>query len=676
MRSLVIAVMAAASVGLAAQQKPAATFRSSVALVSVDVTVLDQDGRPVPGLGADDFQIKLNGKLQPVRTVSYVQAVEPADAATGAAPADEPTAGRPVVTNIVPVKDPKIFVLAIDDLSFPPEGGRRTLTAARNFVEAQPPGVLVGLTTTSGSVAVNPTADRLAVSTALKHVVGEFIDPRRSSSPTNPSVGIAEAIEIGEHNNSSVLRVVVARECLDAGQNVGDPTANNNANAIGTFGTKCATDVMSSARLIATTTQGTTNRQVAAIANVLDAMKGAPGLKQMVVLSQGIATTRDVVSVFERINKSAAAAGVQLTVLMEDDDEGDVSNQNMGRNDIGQTLHNGTGIASRKRDDRRMFLAALQTLADTSGGTFEHVISSPAAAFKRAALAGSAVYRLGVEAPSDAAGSRPIQVTASVSRSGLSVHANHTAMLPAADAPESPAEEVAAAIKHGKLFYAVPMRVAVTRRRAAGDQIELGVGIAIPGAVAGPLRVTIAVMDAAGGLKQGARTVPVPEGHGDYRLTVPMPVAAGKYRVRLAVEDAGGAVGSVETQVDAELTPMGSLAASDLLTWWKDSSGHPQFLALDQVPPGVTNLSAGVELYKRAGAAVPADLKVKLSLFSAGAAAPIAEIDVTPRVDGDVLRVESSLPLASLGPGAYVIRASVSGGGARLGDVSATIRKN
>jgi VWFA-related protein len=683
MRFLVITAAAAATVTLAAQQKPPATFRSSVALVAVDVTVLDSDGRPVPGLAAEDFQIKLNGKIQPVRTLSYVRAVEPSvGPAVEPAFADLVPAGRAAVTNIVPVKDPKIFVLAIDDLSFPPEGGRRTLTAARSFVEAQPAGVLVGLTTTSGSVAVNPTADHMAISAALKHVVGEFIDPRRSSSPTNPSVGIAEAIEISEHNNSSVLRVVIARECLDAGigQSSTDPGVNPNANAVGTFGTKCATDVMSSARLIATTTQGTTNRQVASIANVLGAMKGAPGLKQMVVLSQGVAATRDVGSVFERINKAAAAAGVQLTVLMEDDDEGDVSNQNMGRNDIGQTLHNGTGIASRRRDDRRMFLAALQTLADTSGGTFEHVISSPADAFKRAAIAGSAVYRLGVEAPSDAGGSKPIQVTATVARPDLTVHANHSAVLAAADAPETAAEQVASAIKHGKPYYAVPMRVAVARRRAApasgtDNLVELGVGVAVPSSVAGPLRVTIGVMDSAGGLKQGTRAVPAPDGHADYRLTVPMPVAPGKYRVRLAVEDANGAVGSVETSIDASLQAMGAFSASDLLTWWKDAAGRPQFLTLDEIPAGVTNLSAGLELYKSSGSPVPADVKVRLSLIAAGSVEPAAEIDLTPRMDGDVLRVESSLPLASLAPGTYVIRATVFAGGQRIGDASASIRK-
>ena len=59
---------------VAEQQSP--VFKSGVSLVTVDVIVLDKNGHPVPGLTADEFQIKLNGKLQPVRAMSYVQVAQ------------------------------------------------------------------------------------------------------------------------------------------------------------------------------------------------------------------------------------------------------------------------------------------------------------------------------------------------------------------------------------------------------------------------------------------------------------------------------------------------------------------------------------------------------------------------------------------------------------------------
>lgn len=667
MRSTVVTLIVAASAALAAQQTSSPTFRASVTLVPIDVTVLDKDGRPVSGLNADDFQIKLNGKLQPVRTLSYVRA-EPAEAAT--APPVAEIAGRPVVTNAVGSKDPKIIVLAIDDLSFPPEGARRTLFAAQDFVQKQGAGVLLGLTTTSGQAAVNPTPDHTSIVTALKHVSGSFIDPRRQSSPDAPAVGITEAMEIADHNNSSVLRTVITRECPRTVSDNGAPLSS----AINDYSTKCATDVQTEARFIATLVQGTTNRQIASLSNALTAMKGAPGLKQMIVVSQGVATTRNFLTLYEPVTKSAAAAGVQLSFLMDDDDDLDMQSQDKAVNGVGQPVH-GNAAPTTRREDRRMFIAAMQVFADATGGTFERVVTNPSGALTRAALAGSAVYRLGVEAPPDASVSKPLDVVASVTRDGLTLHANHIAVLPAAIAPESAAERVAAAIKHGKPYYAVPIRVAVSRRRAEGNQVELGLGISVPRSVAGPLHLTIGVMDAAGGLKQGTRVVPLPDEHGDYRLTVPMPVAPGQYRVRLAVEDATGAVGSVESQVDAGLAPMGAFRASDLLTWSKDASGQPQFLALDELPAGLTNLSAGLELYRSAGVPAPADVTVTLALFAVGATEPMAEIAVTPRLEGDVLRAQSSLPLASLPSGAYTIRATVSVGAERLGSVAATIRK-
>src|SRR5688572_19204964 len=83
-----------------AQQPP--TFRSGIALVTIDVTVLDEQGRPVPGLTANDIDIKLDGKLQPIRAFAFVQATAPPAAkeapsapASAAAPAPAAEAGVP-----------------------------------------------------------------------------------------------------------------------------------------------------------------------------------------------------------------------------------------------------------------------------------------------------------------------------------------------------------------------------------------------------------------------------------------------------------------------------------------------------------------------------------------------------------------------------------------------------
>jgi hypothetical protein len=47
-------------------------FRSRVDLVTVDVTVVDKDGKPVPGLQAGDFKVTINGKSGAVRELDYL----------------------------------------------------------------------------------------------------------------------------------------------------------------------------------------------------------------------------------------------------------------------------------------------------------------------------------------------------------------------------------------------------------------------------------------------------------------------------------------------------------------------------------------------------------------------------------------------------------------------------
>jgi hypothetical protein len=394
-----------------------------------------------------------------------------------------------------------------------------------------------------------------------------------------------------------------------------------------------------------------------------------------VLLSEGIGSTREAAQILEPIGRAAAAAGVQLSILMEDIDETDLSDGGHAGNELGQ-IQADTGMSNRLREDKRMMRASLQTLADISGGTFENVISQADKAFERAAVAGSAVYRIGVEAPADATAVKPISVTASVRKPGLAVHANRQAVLPGPAVQPGPAEQVTAAIKEGQPFFSVPIRLAVAMRRASSNQVELGIGMEVPASVKGPLTMTFGLVDDKGELRQGSRQLPVPAANADYRLTFPMPVAPGKYSLRFAVTDADGSVGSLETPIDARLAAMGTLNASDVLTWWVDSAGKAQFLALDQIPAGVANLGAGIELYPQPGTNFPDDVKVTLALVPAGKAEPVIRQEVTPLVGDNMLRAETLLQLAEVPAGSYVLKATVTAAGKTLGEASAVIKKN
>ena len=156
-------VLVAGALTRAEGQQPAPpAFKGGVSLVTVDVTVLDRDGKPVPGLTSNDFQVKLNGKAQPVRALTYLEA-------RTAAPESAPDPKAPPMPQMFPVAEvrggdasttteSRVFVILVDDLSFPPLGGKALFTAAQRFVAGLPAGDLVGFATSSGPGGGQPDA--------------------------------------------------------------------------------------------------------------------------------------------------------------------------------------------------------------------------------------------------------------------------------------------------------------------------------------------------------------------------------------------------------------------------------------------------------------------------------------------------------------------------------------
>ncbi len=119
----------------------APVFRGGVTLVPVDVTVLDHDEKPVPGLTAADFEVKLDGHLQPVRTVAYEEVALPSAATRAGTPAAAPPREA---TNTAPPAEPRLFVIMLDDLSITPARGKGMFFAAAHFVDTLPISDVVG----------------------------------------------------------------------------------------------------------------------------------------------------------------------------------------------------------------------------------------------------------------------------------------------------------------------------------------------------------------------------------------------------------------------------------------------------------------------------------------------------------------------------------------------------
>jgi VWFA-related protein len=649
MRRLTIVLLGALVGGAAVfgQTPQAPVFKGGVTLVTVDVTVLDHDGKPVPGLTADDFEMKLDGHVRPVRAAAYEEI-----ATSVASTASSPAAPGREITNAVPAAEPRLFVVLVDDLFIAPTRDKGLFLAASRFVADLPATDVVGFTTSSGTGTVNPSRNRAAVEAAIRHAAGQFLDPR--DLPPSVVVGLDEAQEIAA-GDQSLLKLVVGRDCFD-GQ---VPNA-----AI--MSSSCAEEVQQKARHMDQLVQDTIDRQILSYLGVINAMRPAPGRKFLVLLSDGLLVPNRSKSGgavgLEPIARAASAAGVQLSVLFADPDM------------VSMTVrdHAAAGVL---RDDGRAVMQGIETVADMTGGNFYRVMGQPARFFSFVAQATSGVYHLGVEAPADSPPGRDFALAAHVKRSGLAVHANRVAILPAPAKPVSVDEQLQAVLVKGVPNYGVPISVAtVVRRGDTPAALELGANVEVPANVPGPLTVVFGLVDAAGKLRTGRKTLEAPPNGQNYRVTVSLPVSPGSYRLRFGVADAAGQVGSLDVPVTAQLGRLGPFLTSDVLTSWSAADGKPQFLALEEVPTSATSLRAFLELYAAPDVPTPEDVQVQWTLIGS-AAQPVAEESVAPTRSADRLVAGGQFSLDSLAPGTYEVRATVLVAGRSVGTVSTTIRK-
>jgi hypothetical protein len=356
-------------------------------------------------------------------------------------------------------------------------------------------------------------------------------------------------------------------------------------------------------------------------------------------------------------------------------DEPDASTTDTGRRDTGNARPQAdTGLSQRHREDMSMFANGAQTFADMTGGSFYRIVGTPDPFFGRVAAAASAVYRLAVEPPADTTPGRDFALAATVRRPGLSAHANRHAIAPsgaaAAAVPVAPAaapkpappmpldEQLRAAIATGQARSGVPITLSRAVRRARdAAQVDVGVRIEIPSTVKGPLTALFGIVDDGGAIRSGRKVIDAPSQGENYRLAFTVPVAPGRYRLRFVVADATGAIGSVESVVQAQLAAMGPFTVSDLLTSSVDAKGEEETPpSPEDLPASAKTLNASLELYPVEGAAPPADVLVKLTLVAAGQPQPDIERIVTPEnVDG-VLHADAEFPVERLAPGTYAIR--------------------
>ena len=156
------------------------TFRTTRTLVTVDCVVTDRNGRHVTDLTADDFEITVDRKRQPVRqaafvplgTDSFVPTAAPrAEGVSSSRATPAPLTSSPIRADLGATR--RVLALVVDDLGLSFESTVHVRSALRRFVDRQvEPGDLVAILRTAGGIGALQqfTTDRRLMHAAADRV--------------------------------------------------------------------------------------------------------------------------------------------------------------------------------------------------------------------------------------------------------------------------------------------------------------------------------------------------------------------------------------------------------------------------------------------------------------------------------------------------------------------------
>lgn len=638
-----------------AQEPAQPVFTSGVELIAIDAHVTGRDGQPVAGLGADQFEVRIDGKARRVVTAQYLQAARAASE-----PADElpPEATFSSNDEAAATSSARLVVLLIDQAGFSASTTRAAVEAGRLVLDRLAPDDRVALAAFPGPGPRVPlTTNHQLVRTALDRITGMT----EAWPIVSPYFSMSEAIDLAR-NDSTTRMAVFDRECARRGQ-LSTPEG-------------CASEVMDQVPLAMATIRRRVLTAAFGLQRMVDALATIDGPKTGVLISTGLPAGErlgdlDTDDVMRTVARSAAAARVNLFVLH-------IDNQFIERFSVEQARQTGS-TAFR---DSQLVAAGLEQLALQSGGIYQKVVGDTPAPFERVSRELSAAYLLGVEPlPTDRDG-KPHRIQVRVKLPGVSVRSRAEFLVPATTVEGvSDEQRLAQAVSAPQMVTGLPLHLSHVSLKEPDGRVRVVMSVAIGRGITAPEAVKIGYVlyDAAGRVTGHAVETkalqPVgPAEEASLSFMEAMTVRPGDYLVKFAAMDARGRIGSVFHNIDARLAATGGVSTSDLLL--VDPSRRSGTGVLLPIADGrIVGLSLGtyLEVYVDAARAQPAVL-VEVADRPGGTALVGATLPVTARDAGQGWSAEGVLDLSLLPPGQYVASAVVADGDQRLAAVTRPFR--
>jgi VWFA-related protein len=506
-------------------------FRTSVDLVTVDVTVVGRDGRPAGDLEPDDFVLKVDGRTRRVVSAQFVAQPAGGDrprllAARHFTSNEEADAGR-------------LIVVAVDDAHIRRLEGRQALRAAGGFLDRLDPLDRVAVTSLSRVDVVQFTRDRTDLKRRLETFTGQ----------TDPvflqfNIGIAEAVEIADGGRARLAEVVL-RECGRSLTDYINPARA--ADEAGAGRDACPERVEQEARAMSQHARTQARISLSALESLITALKSLPGPKTIVLLSEGMILDPRLVDV-SNLAAAAKEARVAIYVLQMEVPIFEASQDRVSPTQVRDTHLRGDG---------------LERLAGATRGAVFRLVGSDPAPFDRIADELSGYYLLAFEATDADRDGRVHRIDVSLTRRGGVVRARSAFRMPAvAPSPRGREEDLVRVLRGPITATELPVRVATyTYLEPGSDRVRVVVSAEI-GAAAGASEVLLGyVLTDAGGVivASGAHRA------ADGRHAFSAVVAPGAYTLRVGGLDLLGREGLVERPFAASVVSSSGLRVSDLI---------------------------------------------------------------------------------------------------------------
>ena len=196
---------------LGAQQKPQATFKSSIELINVDVVVVDKDGNAIRGLTQKDFALFDRKKLQDIATFEEVSHERVRASATATISPFPPTLKMDVVDNQSSQAD-RLVILVVDDLHIWKGRTDKARDVARDVVTKLGAQASMAVLFTSGEHNTQVTQDRSQLLTAIQTSTGrqswrrphQAIDAQRATAISPDGDALAALDTVGKSQETSL----------------------------------------------------------------------------------------------------------------------------------------------------------------------------------------------------------------------------------------------------------------------------------------------------------------------------------------------------------------------------------------------------------------------------------------------------------------------------------------